>query len=78
MRAGKTTKAKAPPMKGTMETTETVAMNKKNRPDRAKGCRQKVRMPWRAHLRPARAGTICKFMGSDQGRRSDRVLDPAV
>ena len=35
--AGKTISAKALPMKGTMDTTETVAMNKKNRPDRASG-----------------------------------------
>jgi hypothetical protein len=32
-----------------METTETVAMNKKNNPVMANGCRQKVRTPWTAH-----------------------------
>jgi hypothetical protein len=35
--AGKTTKAKAPPMKGTTETKDTVAMKMKNSPDMAKG-----------------------------------------
>ena len=35
--AGKTISAKALPMKGTMDTIDTVAMNKKNRPDKASG-----------------------------------------
>jgi hypothetical protein len=35
--AGRTTKAKAPPMNGTIETSDTVVMNKKNSPDMAKG-----------------------------------------
>ena len=34
---GKTMRASAPPTKGTMDTIETVAMNKKNRPDKASG-----------------------------------------
>jgi hypothetical protein len=49
VKAGNTTKASAPPTTGTMETTETVAMNKKNNPVMANGCRQKVRTPWIAH-----------------------------
>jgi hypothetical protein len=49
VKAGNTTKASAPPTTGTMETTETVAMNKKNNPVMANGCRQKVRTPWTAH-----------------------------
>ena len=65
--AGNNTKAKAPPTTGTMETTDTVAMNKKNKPVIASGCRQKVRTPWTAHWRPVRAGTICKFMDLQQG-----------
>jgi hypothetical protein len=35
--AGKTSKAKAAPIKGTMDKTETHAMNKKNKPVKANG-----------------------------------------
>ena len=56
--AGKTSKANAAPIKGTMDKRETHAMNKKNKPVKASGWRQKVRIPCLTQTRPCLAGTI--------------------
>ena len=60
--AGKMSKASAAPINGTMDKTETHAMNKKNKPVKASGWRQNVRMPCLTQTRPCLAGTICSFM----------------
>jgi hypothetical protein len=61
--AGKMTKDKMAPNTGIMDKTDTVAMNKKNKPVKAKGCRQKVRMPILTQTQPCFAGTMLSFMG---------------
>ena len=60
--AGKMSKAKADPKTGIMDNKDTQAMNRKNKPVKAKGWRQKVRMPCLTQDRPCLAGTIWRFM----------------
>jgi hypothetical protein len=55
-------KAMTEPMMGTKDNTDTHAMNKKNSPVKARGCRQKVRMPSLTQTRPCLAGTMFSFM----------------
>ena len=60
--AGNKTSAMTLPITGIMEASDTQAMNKKNSPDMAKGCFQKVRIPWRTQTKPMRAGTMVSFI----------------
>ena len=62
--AGSSTSAMTLPINGIMDASDTQAMNKKNSPDMAKGCFQKVRMPWRTQTKPMRAGTMVSFIQS--------------
>ena len=50
------------PTKGSKENTDMMAMNMKNKPLKAMGCFQKVRMPWRTQSLPVLAGTTLSFM----------------
>jgi hypothetical protein len=59
--AGTSTSATMPPTTGTIATSDSAAMNMKNRPVSATGRRKKVRMPARTHWAPA-AGTTLSFM----------------
>jgi hypothetical protein len=56
--AGKINNATAAPMTGIMDNKETQAMNKKNKPVKARGWRQKVRMPCCTQTKPCLAGTM--------------------
>ncbi len=53
--AGTRATATAVPSTGTMDSTDTKAMNMKNRPDMASGWRRKVRMPSLTHCQPVPA-----------------------
>ena len=63
--AGNNARARAEPMKGSKDATDSIAMNMKNNPDMAKGCCRKVLKPSLTQTRPVRAGTMLSFMVID-------------
>ena len=62
------------PITGTSDSTETVAMNMKNRPAIARGWRKKVCAPSLTHWKPVRAGTIWSFMQGQGSGGLQRVV----